>query len=122
MQEKRKPKKQLPPIHKIMVNLSQQRAKVTTFEKNFIAFRMQEAVLHLCSEDKACPQAAQELQFAPGGTQDSKMVRIYPNLEYTEHKRKHSWHRNEPLLFSPDSLLRARYMEQTSKCLGLQPF
>lgn len=66
MQEKRKPKKQLPPIHKIMVNLSQQRTKVTTFQKNFIAFRMQEEVLHLCSEDKACPQAAQELQFAPG--------------------------------------------------------
>lgn len=61
-----KAKKQLPPIHKSRVNLSQQRAKVITFNKNFVAFHMQADALHLCSDDKTCPRAAGGLGFTLG--------------------------------------------------------
>lgn len=64
--KKRKAKKQPPPIRKSMVNLLQQRAEVTNFKKNFVVFHMQAEVLHLCSADKTCPQAAGALRFALG--------------------------------------------------------
>lgn len=66
MREKERQRSNCLPSIRSTVNLSQQRAKVTAFKKNFVAFRMQAEVLHLCSDDKTCPQAAGALQFTLG--------------------------------------------------------